>query len=183
MPSRMANDLLRRSVFLSAIMNHSLGSEQELSLGVELACVGVRGPSGLAGTILYVEDEAFVRDVTAEVLRGAGYQVLVAKNAAEAVDIFERWRPDVDLLLTDVIMPGETGQMLAARLWRMDPQLNVLYVTGYTEQMRMRSTAHEDCLPKPFSTDALLERVSRMAGQKENGLRIESEAMRACVGA
>ena len=164
-------------------MNHSLCSEPELSRGVELACSGVRTASGLAATILYVEDETFVREVTAEVLRAAGFQVLVANNAAEAIEMFERWRPDVDLLLTDVIMPGETGQMLAARLWRMDPQLNVLYTTGYAEQMGMRSSAREECLAKPFSTDALLERVSRMVRQKGNGSRMESEAILACVGA
>lgn len=164
-------------------MNHSLGGEQELNPREELACVGARAASGLAGTILYVEDEAFVREVTAEVLRAAGYQVLVAKNAAEAMDMFERWRPDVDLLLTDVIMPGETGQMLAARLRRRNSRLNVLYVTGYAEQMGMRSTAHEDCLPKPFSTDALLDQVIRMIGQKEYRSRIENETRLACAGA
>lgn len=82
-----------------------------------------------AETILFVEDEAFVRDVTCKVLRSAGYRVLTAKNAAEAVRVYDARRGEVELLLTDVILPGETGRVLAGRLRRKDPELKVLLVT------------------------------------------------------
>jgi two-component system cell cycle sensor histidine kinase/response regulator CckA len=171
------------SVLRSEIMNHFLGCDGEWSEGTRAGNDDGELASGFAGTILYVEDEAFVHEVTAEVLRAAGYQVLPAKNAAEAGDIFQEYRLDVDLLLTDVILPGETGRELAAKLRRTTPRLKVLYVTGYTELMAVRLAANEDCLAKPFSTDALLERVRRMMDSKECPSRRESRAMLACAGA
>jgi two-component system cell cycle sensor histidine kinase/response regulator CckA len=115
-----------------------------------------------AETILFVEDERFVREVTGEVLRSAGYRVLTAKNAAEAVCVYDAGRSDVDLLLTDVVLPGETGRALAGRLRRENPGLKVLLVTGYADQMAVPGTKHEECLPKPFSTEILLWRVRQL---------------------
>ena len=71
--------------------------------------------SWVAETILFVEDEAFVREVTCEVLRSAGYRVLVANNAAEAAGIYDQRRGEVELLLSDVVLPGEMGVR-----WRED---------------------------------------------------------------
>src|SRR5579863_6375946 len=80
------------------------------------------GEGTLAGeTILFVEDEAFVREVTCEVLRSAGYRVLTAKNAGEAQKIYDEEGAAIDLLLTDIVMPGETGRALAARLQARNP--------------------------------------------------------------
>jgi two-component system, cell cycle sensor histidine kinase and response regulator CckA len=160
-------------------MNLSLDGEREMSG----ANCDLTEASGNAGTILYVEDEAFVREVTAEVLRAAGYQVLVARNGAEAADIFQGWGLEVDLLLTDVILPGETGRSLAARLRRKNPRLRVLYVTGYADQMAMQLSPKEGCLAKPFSTDTLLARVSRMIERRDYRSFTESESMLACAGA
>lgn len=111
-------------------------------------------------TILLVEDEAFVREVAGEVLRSAGYRVLAAKDAAEAWHIFEEADPEVDLLLTDVILPGESGRRLAERLRGRNPLLPVLLATGYGEQMG-RETG-EPCLAKPFSSEDLLGRVREL---------------------
>jgi CheY-like chemotaxis protein len=116
----------------------------------------------LAATILFVEDEAFVREVTGEVLRSAGYQILTATNAAEASSIYDAHRSDVDLLLTDVVLPGETGRALAGRLRRENPRLRVLLVTGYSEQMAPLAATDEECLAKPFSTEVLLRRVRQL---------------------
>ena len=110
-------------------------------------------------TILFVEDEAFVRDVACEVLRSAGYQVLAAKTAAEAMRIFELNRGDVGLLLTDVVLPGENGRRLAARLRQQHPGLKILFVTGYGEQMARLTGNDDECLAKPFSTEGLLRKV------------------------
>ena len=115
-----------------------------------------------AGTILFVEDEAFVRDVTCEVLRSAGYRVLMAKNAAEAMRIYEARGNDVELLLSDVVLPGESGRAFAGRLRRENPGLKVLLVTGYAEQMGLRDGLQEECLAKPFSTEVLLGRVRQL---------------------
>jgi two-component system, cell cycle sensor histidine kinase and response regulator CckA len=113
-------------------------------------------------TILFVEDEAFVRDVTREVLRSAGYTVLTAKNASEALTAYSSYGAEVKLLLTDVILPGETGRALAAKLQKLNPLLRVLYVTGYADQMADSHTDGADCLPKPFSAGGLLARVRRV---------------------
>jgi len=111
------------------------------------------------GTILLVEDEGFVREVTGEVLRAAGYRVLTAKNAVEAVHEYEDCRGAVELLLTDVILPGESGRSLAARLRRANPSLKVLLVTGYGEHMGLQADEKEECLAKPYSAKVLLGRV------------------------
>lgn len=113
-------------------------------------------------TILLVEDEAFVREVTCEVLRSAGYQVLTAKNADEAMQAHERQSGEVDLLLTDVVLPGEDGLAVANRLTEWSPGLKVLYVTGYGERMRLGCADGSDWLAKPFSSEVLLARVRQL---------------------
>jgi two-component system cell cycle sensor histidine kinase/response regulator CckA len=113
-------------------------------------------------TILFVEDEAFVREATCEALRSAGYVVLTARRAAEAVDLYDECCGDVDLLLTDVVLPGESGPELAGRLRRRNPRLRTLFVTGYAEQMGALKTGNEEWLAKPFSLDTLLDNVRRL---------------------
>lgn len=112
--------------------------------------------------ILLVEDEVFVREVTSEVLRSAGYRVLTAKNAVDAEQVYLRRCGEVDLLLTDVILPGENGRSFAQRLRLTHPTLQILLVTGYAEQMGLPEDGHEKCLAKPFSTRKLLEKVKEM---------------------
>jgi DNA-binding response OmpR family regulator len=124
-------------------------------------------------TILFVEDEAFVREVTCEVLRAAGYRVLTAKNATEAMRIYEARGDEVELLISDVVLPGESGRVLAGKLRRENPWLKILLVTGYTEQMGPRGTMQEEYLAKPFSTEVLLGRVRQLLDRA--GLPIGAE--------
>jgi CheY-like chemotaxis protein len=116
-----------------------------------------------AATILYVEDEGFVREVTREVLQAAGYYVLAAKDAAEAMALYREHCCGIDLLLTDVVLPGESGRALAARLKRQDERLKVILASGYGEQMANEEIS-EQCLPKPFSREVLLQRVGELLG-------------------
>jgi two-component system, cell cycle sensor histidine kinase and response regulator CckA len=120
-----------------------------------------------AETILFVEDEEFVRDVTREVLLSAGYKVLTAGNASEALVAYGEHSGEVELLLTDVILPGATGRTLAARLVLKNPGLSVLFVTGYAEQMAVRESEHASCLAKPFSTGVLLRKVREALDGRE----------------
>jgi two-component system cell cycle sensor histidine kinase/response regulator CckA len=136
-----------------------------------------------AATILYVEDEAFVREVTLEILQSAGYRVLSARNAAEAERLYEERGPEINLLLTDVILPGESGRVLASRMRRENPWLRVLYVTGYAEQMMAAEEAGVACLAKPFSGEALLQRVRDLIESGESQTDGEEWVMPACVGA
>lgn len=117
---------------------------------------------GAAGTILFVEDEAFVRDVTCEVLQSAGYRILPAKNTAEAMRLYEQNKDEIQLLISDVVLPGETGWALACKLRRQNPFLNILLVTGYAEQMGLKEAKPEEFLAKPFSTETLLRRVGQL---------------------
>jgi hypothetical protein len=117
---------------------------------------------GAAGTILFVEDEAFVRDVTCEVLQSAGYRILSAKNTAEAMRLYEQNKDEIQLLISDVVLPGETGCALACKLRRQNPFLNILLVTGYAEKMGLKETKPEEFLAKPFSTETLLRRVGQL---------------------
>jgi DNA-binding response OmpR family regulator len=128
------------------------GTLEELSTGRE--------------TILFVEDEAFVREVTGEVLRAAGYSVLTAKDAA-AARTYHLQHGAVDLLLTDVILPGENGRALAGMLRKSSPGLKVLFISGYAEQMRMQDAGSEICLAKPFSGGVLLRKVRQVLDSED----------------
>lgn len=117
-------------------------------------------------TILYVEDDAFVRDVTQEVLESAGYLVLSAADAVEAQRVYRKGGLSPDLLLTDVILPGESGWQLAAKLQRANPTLKALFVTGHPQQAALLRAHNEDCLAKPFSAATLLSRVEQSLGAR-----------------
>jgi CheY-like chemotaxis protein len=111
-------------------------------------------------TILLVEDEAFVRKVTAEVLESAGYRLVIAGDAGEALAYRGHLAP-VDLLLADVIMPGMSGCELAAELTSVYPSTRVLLMSGYTGQLidRELPSCGWERLAKPFSIHTLLSRV------------------------
>jgi two-component system, cell cycle sensor histidine kinase and response regulator CckA len=117
-------------------------------------------------TILFVEDEAFVRDVTREVLSSAGYRVLAARNASEALNVYASHSDEVNLLLTDMILPGESGRALAEKLRSRNQGLRVLFVTGYTEQVAMSGENEMEFLAKPFSTSALLMKIRQVLDNK-----------------
>jgi two-component system cell cycle sensor histidine kinase/response regulator CckA len=112
-------------------------------------------------TILLVEDEAFVRKATAEALESAGYQVIVACNAREGMELHRQCFDFVDLLLADVVMPGLSGRELAAQILAIHPLIRILLMSGYSEQTAMCDTspARQEYLAKPFSTLTLLRRV------------------------
>jgi DNA-binding NtrC family response regulator len=121
-----------------------------------------------------------VREVTGEVLRAAGYRVLTAKNAKEGASLYEAQSGEVELLLTDIILPGETGRVLAERLRREDPTLKVLFVSGYSEQMVVSETMQEECLGKPFSSEVLLRTVRELLECVVLTNETEGQLMHAC---
>jgi PAS domain S-box-containing protein len=115
-----------------------------------------------AARILLVEDDASVRGLMADILEEAGHTVLSSTRPAEALALAGPDRP-LDLLVTDVIMPGMSGRDLAHRLGAERPSLRVLYVSGYAGEALIRYGAierGEHFLPKPFSEKALLEAVA-----------------------
>jgi CheY-like chemotaxis protein len=112
--------------------------------------------------ILLVEDETAVREVTREVLLHAGYRVLESGNARDALQWAGAHAEQIDLLLTDVIMPEMNGAELAGRLQEMRPGLVTVFMSGYAEsdlarRINQSSATH---IQKPFTVHQLLSRVS-----------------------
>src|SRR5262249_10334149 len=115
--------------------------------------------------ILLVEDEEFVRAVTFEVLRSAGYGMFFAANAAESTAIFRERCQEVQLLITDLRLPDRDGFELARSLTAIRPGLRKLYISGYGEKELARQRlvirdAH--FLAKPFSSEQLLGTIERV---------------------
>ncbi len=117
-----------------------------------------------AGLILLIEDESPLRKLVANVLAAAGYRVLEAANGEEALTLATGQR--IDLLLTDVVMPGMSGPELVTRLRATRPELAVLYMSGYDRDLIDQKTLERTAsfLPKPFTPRALLARVVELLG-------------------
>lgn len=114
-------------------------------------------------TILLVEDEDSVRQITRHVLEQAGYLVLEAFGPEEALAVSRRFESTINLLLTDVVMPSMSGAQLATQLKELRPGMIVMFMSGYAKNAGV-SQAHFNAndwyIQKPFSTAALLSRVA-----------------------
>ena len=122
-------------------------------------------PSTQNETILLVEDALRVRAVVREILEMNGYHVLEARHGAEAIEISERHRGPIHLMVTDVVMPQMSGRELAQRLLPVRPDLRVLYMSGYTDDAIVRHGvlgAGMAFLSKPFTPDALAAKVREL---------------------
>ena len=121
-------------------------------------------PTTATETILLVEDEESVRRVTARMLRGAGYEVIVAANAREATLACENHASKIHLLVTDVVMPQVNGPQLAQQLVLQRPDLRVLFISGYPDgALGHHSTLGEGIaiIGKPFSAPDLIRKVRK----------------------
>lgn len=115
-----------------------------------------------SATVLVVEDEPSLRELTCESLKSAGYRVLEAEDVNDAIRIAHHHPEPIDLLLTDVVMPGMSGRELASRVLGLRPNLKVIYTSGYTEGVLAQHGVTDQCegfLQKPFSRFDLLRAV------------------------
>jgi PAS domain S-box-containing protein len=112
-------------------------------------------------TILLVEDEDEVRAVARRILHEAGYTVLEAANAAQAIEVFDRAPSTISMLVSDVVMPGLNGHELSQVLRLRAPRLRTLFVSGYSFDARGDSDDFDDesFLPKPYDPNELARRV------------------------
>jgi len=118
-------------------------------------------------TILVIDDEDGIRRYVERVLQGAGYTVVVASSGPEALRVAEGIN-GLDLIVTDVMMPEMSGCELARRLRLQNPELKVLYVTGYSDRLfeeKVMMWENEAFVEKPCSVKSLLEGVSLLWSQ------------------
>ena len=120
-------------------------------------------------TILLVEDETSVREMTALLLVRLGYQVKEASSGQEALHLAQGNREKIDLLMTDVLMPGMSGNELAAVLRASDAGLKVLFLSGHSgDTLGRHGVVHTEVafLQKPFTLDALSRKLREVLDQR-----------------
>jgi CheY-like chemotaxis protein len=113
-------------------------------------------------TVLLVEDESVVRTLVRSTLRQRGYVVLEAENGAQALEISSGHKGPIHMLVTDMVMPGMSGRELAQRVAHGRPEMRVLFVSGYTDEVIDQQgllLPGVGFLQKPFTLDALSRRV------------------------
>jgi two-component system cell cycle sensor histidine kinase/response regulator CckA len=117
------------------------------------------------GTILLVEDEEGLRSLNARGLRSRGYSVIEASNGIEAMEALEQKNGAVDLVVSDVVMPEMDGPTLLKAMRERNPDLKIIFVSGYAEDAFDKSVLRDDeqfaFLPKPFALSALVEKVKQ----------------------
>jgi PAS domain S-box-containing protein len=145
-----------------------LGSSFRILLPAEWAAIEAQEPEARLEpesgdeTILLVEDELVVRKLVAEILEANGYSVLQAADGPSALELLRRHTGPVDLLVTDVVMPGMSGPDVAGAVAAMRPGTHVLYISGYTDSSIGNHGALEPgiaFLQKPFNADVLTRKV------------------------
>ncbi len=116
-------------------------------------------------TLLYVEDDSGVRDFAVSSLQSMGYSVIEARDGKQALEILKERNAEIDMMITDVIMPGMTGEELSKAVRKFSPQLKILYTSGYTDNHIVQSGVLKkgiNFLPKPFSVFKLTKKIREL---------------------
>ena len=116
-------------------------------------------------TILAVDDDPSILDLVIEILKPMGYKVLSAESGEQALELVASYQDTIDLLLTDVMLPGIKGQELAKRMLNSHPDLNVLFMSGYLRPSMANSNRErgfEAFLQKPFSPNSMLQKMRKL---------------------
>jgi len=120
---------------------------------------GLTQPLRGTETILLVEDEDALRELTRNLLEADGYTVLEAERPDKAIEIAVQYGGPIHLMLTDMVMPGMNGRVLAANLAPVRPEMKVVYMSGYTGFSHLGLTDSVPLLAKPFTRDGLLRKL------------------------
>jgi len=114
-------------------------------------------------TILVVDDEEAIRRMMEKMLWNSGYTVLNASSAVEALSVCQERSTDVDLVVTDIAMPGMSGFDLAQRISERWPSIRILFMSGCANDLSVRRQLYErPLLPKPFTRDELASKVREL---------------------
>jgi CheY-like chemotaxis protein len=124
-----------------------------------VAALRLAHTSRRGATILLVDDDSAVREVTATILEDLGYVVLKVGSGGAALDLLDR-QPNIDLMLLDFAMPGMSGGEVARQVQLKHPALPVLFVTGYADKTALADVGEERIIKKPFIGDELAEKVN-----------------------
>jgi two-component system cell cycle sensor histidine kinase/response regulator CckA len=150
------------------------GTTFKIYLPLDASSIAPTGPAeppsrATGETILLVEDEPAVRIMTSRALQEFGYGVIEASGGHQALGVLERKDTPIDLLITDVILPGMDGPELARRATELTPNLPVLFISGYTDDEIVRRGLLQEGQPflqKPFTPEALAIQLTRLLKQK-----------------
>lgn len=118
-------------------------------------------------TVFVVEDEPSLRAMVLKILKRFGYRTLQAPNGGEAFILAEQYSGPIDLLMTDVVMPGMNGRELAKRLAKLHPEMKVLFTSGYTENVIVHHGVVDEnlnFLGKPYSPEELVRKIREVIG-------------------
>jgi len=124
-------------------------------------------PSERAGTVLLAEDDESLRRIISQVLTSSGYAVLEAENGWEALEHAKRHRENIDAVVTDIVMPHMGGLELAKKLEHLCPQVRMVYMSGYNENMEFVNECTRNgavFLPKPFPLRELVQKLGQLIG-------------------
>jgi len=127
-----------------------------------------------AGTIMVVDDERFIIEITGEWLRELGYQVIEASSGQEALALYETHRDAVGLVILDMVMPGMDGGETFDRLQAIDPDVNVLLISGYGLNGKAEKISDQGCrgfIQKPFTIIQLSEKIKSILAESPSGKR------------
>jgi DNA-binding NtrC family response regulator len=115
-------------------------------------------------TILLVEDEPFVREATCSILEQAGFEVLPAEDARGAMKLYTGCNRGIDLVMTDMVLPGRSGEQLGQDLRKSSPEVMLLMTSGYNNQDYERESpnSHTYFLAKPYSRRTLVEKIEKI---------------------
>jgi len=141
---------------------------------VEVQSDSAEAPPPMSGheTILLVEDEDAVRDLTTRILQSAGYTVLAARDGASAFERLQTGGADVELVVTDVVLPGMGGRELAERVQQLRPDVPVLYTSGHTDDTVLAHGVGQNqvhFIPKPYTVSALTNKIRDVLHTSHSG--------------
>lgn len=151
-------------IFLKRQVDTKKNSEKEQKIQKELT----KDLTG-AGTVLLVEDEDPVRIFSSRALQNKGYTVLEANSGEGGLDIIKDKGENIDIIITDVVMPGITGPAMVEKIHETYPDIKVIFISGYAENAFMKTYGDSrkfHFLPKPFTLNQLAEKVKEIIEQK-----------------
>jgi two-component system cell cycle sensor histidine kinase/response regulator CckA len=128
------------------------------------------------GTVLLVEDEQALRAMARDALRLQGYSVLEAPDGEQGITVFERFGARVDLVVTDIVMPQLGGLDMVDRMRKIQPDIKVLFMSGYSDRIDEITNTNLAFVPKPFTPDQLLKAIREILPLENSGSPLTAQS-------